>query len=100
MPSLALPWRCGALFIYYLRDRWLFGNTLGNKPRPFCLVARSGSLLPAVALLRIRLEPAVHLRHHRHVAVPELAGDQLERGSGPRHANRPMVSSIVQPVTS
>ncbi len=46
---------------------------------PFFLIACRGDVLPAIALLGIRLEPAVDLRHHGDVAVAQLPGDELER---------------------
>jgi hypothetical protein len=84
--------------MYFLARRVVPGNILGNTARPFLLIARRGDPLPPVALLRVRLEPSVHLRHHRDVAVPELASDELEGGAGARHPNGPVVPRIVQPV--
>ena len=78
-----------------------FGSSLATRlaTRPDHFASsRAAAACPAVALFRVRLEPAVHLRHHRHVALPELAGDQLERRTRARHPHRPAMSGIVQPV--
>ena len=76
----------------------ILGTSLGTRTRPFFYVPSRGDPLPPITLLRVRLEPSVHLRHHRHVTVPELSGDELEWGARARHPDRPMVPRVVQPV--
>jgi hypothetical protein len=84
--------------MFFLAFRAVRGNTLGNTARPFHRIPGRGDALPPIALLGIRLEPPVDLRHHRHVPVPELPRDQLEGRAGPRHPDGPMVPGVVEPV--
>ena len=74
------------------------GTSQGTRSRPFFCVARRGNPLPPITLFRVWLEPAVDLRHHRHVAVPELPCDQLEQAGAGHHPCRPMVAGVMQPV--
>jgi hypothetical protein len=52
--------------------------------------------VPPVAFLGIRFEAAVDLRHHRHVAVAELPGNELKRCASACHPYRPVVPGIMQ----
>jgi hypothetical protein len=65
---------------------------------PLFLVPRGRDPLPQIALLRVRLEAAVDLRHHGDVPVPELTGDQLEGSASAGHPHRPVVPGVVQAV--
>jgi hypothetical protein len=86
------------------------GNILGNTARPFLTVPCRRYAFPAIALLCIRLEAPVNLRHHRDIILPyqplaatdcRLPADKLEeaiRHLVERGVPVPPSSRLPQPV--
>jgi DNA-binding Xre family transcriptional regulator len=54
--------------------------------------------LPSIAFVRPRCEPAVDLRDHRDIGVPELTRDELVGRAGPDRSDRVEVPRVVDAV--